>query len=542
VRGNWGKCVDARRHAAWIAAALLISGVATVAGVDVSAATPATISSPGGITEGPDGALWFTNGVNAIGRITTAGVVTTFTDAKISSAGSITAGPDGALWFTNGGINSIGRITTAGVVTSFTDASLEGLSQITAGPDGALWFTMSNRFGIGRITTASVVSNYNDPGIVNPTGITAGPDGALWFANGGSIGRITTAGVVTLYADLAGNGQPGGITAGPDGALWFTDSPNNGISIGRITTAGVVSHHTLAIDFTTPGGITTGPDGALWFTSDGIGRITTAGVVTRYTNNSIVGGDEITVGPDGALWFTDHNDNSIVRITTAGVMTIYPDVSPPVVAMSAPASLVRLSTSVAVGWSGHDGSGVAHFDVRQRPTTWNSAPGAWTSWMPATHATSANYSGSPGHTYCFGARAHDSLGNVSGWAASKCAAVPLRSDQLTYTSSFKKTSSTASYAGVEYTTATHGAVMSRTGIVAKRVSVVLAKCRTCGSVQIRWNGALVATLNTYWSVTYHQQVVTVASWPTAHSGTLTATVTSATGKTIAIEGLAVYNT
>jgi hypothetical protein len=210
--------------------------------------------------------------------------------------------------------------------------------------------------------------------------------------------------------------------------------------------------------------------------------------------------------------------------------------------MVAPVSLVRLANSVGVGWSGHDGSGIAHFDVRQRATTWSSAPGAWTNWMLSTHATSANYTGSPGHTYCFGARAQDGLGNVSGWAASRCTAVPLRSDQLTYTSSFKKTTSAASYAGLEYTSASHGAVMSRTGIVAKRVSIVLAKCRTCGTVQIRWNGAVIATLNTYWSVTYHQQVVTVANWPTAHTGTLTATVTSPTGKTIALEGLAVYNT
>jgi hypothetical protein len=46
----------------------------------------------------------------------------------------------------------------------------------------------------GRITTAGVVTNYADPSISSPEGITAGPDGALWFTNfsNSSIGRITT--------------------------------------------------------------------------------------------------------------------------------------------------------------------------------------------------------------------------------------------------------------------------------------------------------------------------------------------------------------
>ena len=72
---------------------------------------------PDEIAAGPDGALWFTNrGNNKIGRITTAGTVTTYTDPGISDPWGIAPGPDGALWFTeffNGGhSNSIGRITT----------------------------------------------------------------------------------------------------------------------------------------------------------------------------------------------------------------------------------------------------------------------------------------------------------------------------------------------------------------------------------------------------------------------------------------------
>jgi virginiamycin B lyase len=74
------------------------------------------------------------------------------------------------------------------------------------------------------------------------------------------------------------------------------------------------------------GTITTGPDGALWFTYSGnnsIGRITTAGVDTQYpvpAPSSNPGG--ITAGPDGALWFTENT--AIGRITTAGKVTEFP--------------------------------------------------------------------------------------------------------------------------------------------------------------------------------------------------------------------------
>ena len=220
------------------------------------------------MTTGPDGALWFTNLYNnTIGRITTAGVVTNYTGTGIDAPQSITAGPDGALWFTNWYGNSIGRITTAGVVTNYTDTGIDYPQSITPGPDGALWFTNWANNSIGRITTSGVVTNYTGTGIDDPQSITAGPDGALWFTNeaNNSIGRITTAGVVTNYTGT-GIDEPDGDHHRPDGALWFTNPANN--SIGRITTAGVVTNYTgTGID--DPMAITTGPDGALWFTNEG---------------------------------------------------------------------------------------------------------------------------------------------------------------------------------------------------------------------------------------------------------------------------------
>jgi len=273
---------------------------------------------PRDITLGPDGALWFTNGGNnSIGRITTAGVVTTFAKSGIDDPIGIATGPDGALWFTNYADNTIGRMTTAGVVTDYSGVGISGPFGITAGPDGALWFTNYINNTIGRVTTAGIVTDYSGIGIDKPRGITPGPDGALWFTNyvNHSIGRITTAGVVGHFASPLIDG-PESIVAGPDGALWFTNFLSH--SIGRVTTAGLVTRH-IGTDISGPTGIAVGSDGALWFTNysnNSIGRITILGVVKDYTGATVSNPFQIVAGPDSALWFTNKTNNSIGRISS----------------------------------------------------------------------------------------------------------------------------------------------------------------------------------------------------------------------------------
>ena len=88
---------------------------------------PNPANGPFGIAAGPDGNLWFTlapledvPGNSAIGRITPDGTSTEFPLADGSEPLGIAAGPDGNLWFVLAGTNAIGRITTSGVVTEFT--------------------------------------------------------------------------------------------------------------------------------------------------------------------------------------------------------------------------------------------------------------------------------------------------------------------------------------------------------------------------------------------------------------------------------------
>ena len=226
---------------------------------------------------------------NTIGRITTSGVVTTYTGTGINYPRDITTGPDRALWFSNYyNAGSIGRITPSGVVTNYTGTGIAAPAGITSGPDGALWFTNQFNNSIGRITTSGVVSNYTGTGIDEPIDITSGPDGALWFTNlgNGSIGRITTSGVVSNYTGSGIDGFGRDHVGSRRGTLVHQRDEQLDREDHHL---GVVTTYTgTGIDG--PAGITPGPRGALWFTNLGInvgygsiGRITTSGVVTNYT-------------------------------------------------------------------------------------------------------------------------------------------------------------------------------------------------------------------------------------------------------------------
>jgi len=416
-------------------------------------AIPTANALPGAMTLGSDGALWFVEGgcptyycapmpssFGKIGRITTDGVITeyVFSDPTPEgiTTGGITAGPDGALWFTVNGLCSlygggtcpisdgtcyqptpaacayIGRITTSGVVTDLYPVAYEQSADliaggITAGPDGALWFgtilpqpDVPGPSSIGRITTAGGITTYQFPEIdyeYAPVTITSGPDGALWFTTfnsfrpwdePGQIDRITTTGVATTqYSFPAGGnaGSPvnwGGITTGPDGALWFTENACSTSGecgqIGRLTTAGVVTAEYPTPSGTVPGSIMSGPNQALWFTAGtAIGQITTGGAITEYPiPGSSASAQGITIGPNGSIWFTDSGNNAIgtfapvnltVSVNGIGVVTsnptgldctaIQPCAAPFAFNSSITLTASAISGSIFSGWSGGGCSG-----------------------------------------------------------------------------------------------------------------------------------------------------------------------------------------
>jgi virginiamycin B lyase len=334
-----------RRRAprSWASAAAALCVLASPAGAAAQTITEFPIPNTGaalagGITAGPDGALWFAEdaGVGvppSIGRITLGGQITSLPlpmfngsspTGDFAATDSLVTGPDGALWFTDLS-HQIGRITIDGSATGFAVPTVSAITTgITVGSDGALWFSEASAGKVGRITTGGGITEFPT---LNPTsvpvGITKGPDGAIWFADfgAGAIGTVGSNGAVTLFPvteEVAAVPAPTAIVTGPDGALWFTD----GQGIGRITTAGEVTHFLVSLTHPVEAdGIALASDGALWFTDslgNAIGRITTDGIVSEFpvptehafeTSSNPFFPNQIVAGPDGALWFAESGPN-----------------------------------------------------------------------------------------------------------------------------------------------------------------------------------------------------------------------------------------
>jgi streptogramin lyase len=314
------------KNAAWcsrVHVVVLLSLFAADAGAQTFTEypVPTPASQMIGITNGPDGNIWFSEQLGEkIGRITPQGIITEFPiPGTLVSPKAMAAGPDGNVWWAD--FISVGRITPSGSIARFNipSQSLPGHG-ITGGPDGNVWFTLfaSNYQRIGRVTPGGSITEFPVMGgTIQLTGITSGPDGNLWFTDplSNQIGKMTTAGAVTLYPMPTEVTGPFEIATGPDGNLWFTSA----FHIGKITTAGAVTlFPNPGGDF--PRGIAAGPDGNMWYTEsvgNNIGRITMDGVMTEFPIPTITSGPlDIAAGADGAMWFIESSNNQIGRITT----------------------------------------------------------------------------------------------------------------------------------------------------------------------------------------------------------------------------------
>src|SRR5438105_12422164 len=201
-----------------------------------SSATPAPVApaGPSAITEfssskdpeemikGPDGNLWFTEGVaNKIARLTPAGVLTEY---PVPTAGSypvgIITGPDGAIWFAEEYGNNLGRLDMATLKiteypTAWTRPDNFGRPytpspyKLAIGPDSNLWLTArnSNQLASFNLSTKTFTA-FDLPGPVslsgggNPAGVVAGPDHNPWVAEAGTnevLKVVPATGAITAF-------------------------------------------------------------------------------------------------------------------------------------------------------------------------------------------------------------------------------------------------------------------------------------------------------------------------------------------------------
>jgi streptogramin lyase len=258
-------------------------GAVTTSGTATAYVLPGDIE--GALTVGSDGNIWGADpNTVTIDKIQTSnGALFAQYHTSYGPVG-VTGGPDGNIWFTegNGSSGKVGYVTPGGAVTEFgvyVDASPNPGGIVTVGSN--LWFCDNAAGGrvIDQVTTSGVVTQVTS--VPQPcNSLAVEPDGQyVWattgFQNATSIGimRISVStGTVNQYT-LTGTSQC--VTAGPDGVMYVTEVTGSGGMLAEIPQSSPSSLREIAVPTSaaTPYGIAVGPDGRLWFAESNEGKL-----------------------------------------------------------------------------------------------------------------------------------------------------------------------------------------------------------------------------------------------------------------------------
>ncbi len=414
--------------------------VSTIAGNGASGYADGTTASPKyysptGIAIATSGNMYIADSQNhCIRKITASGLVSTLAGAGL--AGFANGSPNQALFNTPYAVavdaaenvyviestsNAIRKITTAGVVSTFagnvsTAGYLDGpgATALFSSPKGLDVDTAGNVYvadadnnRIRKISSTGVVSTFAGSGVSgyfdaqgisakfnNPTSVAVTNSGALYVSDTSNnrIRSIATSGMVTTFAGSGAsgtvNGQgtsaqfnaPRALTVDASGTVYVVDYSNN--RIRKITNAGLVS--TLAgtgafgaangpgtsATFRYPAGIAVNAAGEVFLadvTNNCIRKITTSGVTSTFSGSAVRGLENgqggtmamlngpvaVAVTATGIIYVIDDFNSCIRKITANGIVTTFAGNSDPGYADGAGSSaLFNSPKGIAVDASG----------------------------------------------------------------------------------------------------------------------------------------------------------------------------------------------
>jgi len=317
VGDNWNGTIRKITPAGMVST---LAGTAGVYGSSDGIGSAAQFSATWGVVADNLGNVYVADvGNHTIRKITAGGVVTTFagltgssgsadgigSDARFFYPCSVTVDSAGFVYVVDSGNKTIRKITPAGVVSTL--AGLAG----------------SNSWNPLDGPMPSLDGTGNAARFISPFGIAVDAAGNLYVADEHAIRKITPAGVVSTFAGMSGPANwgsvdgtgsdarftgPGGVAVDAAGNVYIADAWNN--TIRKITPAAVV---------TTLAGMAAGyppADGSRGAT-DGPGN------VARFAYPKGVAVDAV-----GNIYVADSNNNTIRKITPAGVVSTLAGVSP----------------------------------------------------------------------------------------------------------------------------------------------------------------------------------------------------------------------
>jgi hypothetical protein len=186
------------------------------------------------------------------------------------------------------------------------------------------------------------------------------------------------------------------------------------------------------------------------------------------------------------------------RLNLNRALTVVHDFSAPTnVHISSALPRVVRAKSFPVAWTASDPSGISTFDLRYRKARYDGSYGSFVTWKTGSHATTATFAGNSGYTYCFSVRARDRAGNLSGWSADRCAAVPLDDDSsaLAETSGWSYHTGSSDYFGSDYSLdRRYGETITIHSVVYRELDLIATRCDGCGSIDVFVNGSFVKRL------------------------------------------------
>lgn len=212
-----------------------------------------------------------------------------------------------------------------------TSASFNKPNGLVLDASGNVYVADNVNNKIRKISPSGLVSTY--AAASNPQGIVLDATGNVYYTDFGSgtINKITTTGNETTF--VSGFNHPFGLAIDAAGNLYVADQQNNAVK--KITTSGTVS--TLAGNLHSPTGVAVDAAGNVYVSdtkANEIDKISPGGTVTVLAGSTTAGLNDgigasagfslpagIAVDGSGNVYVADQNNQTIRKITQAGVVT-----------------------------------------------------------------------------------------------------------------------------------------------------------------------------------------------------------------------------
>lgn len=224
--------------------------------------------------------------------------------------------------------------------------------------------------------------------------------------------------------------------------------------------------------------------------------------------------------------------------TADGAFARFLDGGAPAVTLSGPAA-TTLGNQVALSWTASDSLSDLKptSDVYLTTARWNQ-PGFGDPKLihDNIQGNVAAYVAPLGATYCFQVRQSDTADN-GGNSEKKCTSIPLDDTSLAG-SGWSRSAKAGVFNDTWSTTSTKGRVLTRSGVRAKRLSLVASKLPTGGTVRVSWGNTTLKTISLKGTAA-NKVVIPIVTWAGLHTGTVKITVVSESGKSVRIDGLVV---